>query len=160
MTTTTTDIVLPPVCYDILEASITKHGIGAGRYHTFTPHKTGAGGDWVPCCLVGHFEELFGQCDTQSTLLGIGIALSDRAVRRINARKQAARRAVFARPPHIDSRVTWEEYRDELRLLRGVLPHDFTKKSCDVSAHDSSVGCAIRTPTDLPGMVGQSVQRA
>lgn len=130
------DIILPPVTYDALEQSITTHGIGAGRYYTFSPHKTGPGGDWIPCCLVGHFEECVGPFHGTyegigRRLLGIGEGMSDRAVRMVNARKRPHR--------HVDSRITWEEYRDELSLLKGVLPHDFTQ-SCDGNAHESSMG--------------------
>lgn len=134
-------VTLPPACYDILEASIRKHGIGAGRYHTFD--QSGFKNAWIPCCFVGHFDQCFGVTREAATMRdswGVGEGASDRAVRAINIRKGV-------KP---DLRVTWEEFRDEMRFVR---------ESCDLSAHDSSIPCNVRTPFDVSRLAGHSPQR-
>lgn len=138
----TTDIVLPPICFDLLEASIRKYGIGAGRYYTFSPTEHGVPGDWIPCCFMGHFEDCFGSTRILGERFGVGEISSDRAVRAINTRMN--------RKP--DIRVTWEEFRDEMRLVRGGA------QSCDVSAHDSSIRQNARPPADLSRLAEQPIQ--
>lgn len=130
--------ILPPKCFDILEASVMTYGLGAGRNYRFNWETEQA----LPCCFVGHWEHCFGDGASGSRMFGITTQIADKAVYAINKAKHVMP----------GSRVTWIEFCGQVPIFRGA------ERSCDLPTHDSSLKYAIgRIPktADTPAVAGQ-----
>jgi hypothetical protein len=129
-------ITLPPKVFDILDASVSTYGLGAGRYYRFSPELSVP----IPCDFTGHLEHCFGDGKDLARRFGVTTKMVDKAVYAINRRKRAMP----------GSRVSWTEFVAETGIARG--------ESCDLSTHDSSVRCEQPTPFDVSRDVGRTVQ--